>query len=236
MDNLITSKSSKNVNNDLFKSDSLKPENKFYNNSYDDNDDQNGDDQNGDDDDDNIEDDDDVEDIDDVSYNSEDEKIDLEKKEYEETFENEESDVNEILRSDRSDISEEDYSSDEDQFKKLDNSRILLQNMHKNLEYINYIEVEKLSKISRDDNNNIIDKYHMTVPILSKYEKTRVLGLRTKQINSGATPFINVDEDIIDGYTIAEKELIEKKIPFIIKRPISNNKFEYWKLEDLEIV
>ena len=41
---------------------------------------------------------------------------------------------------------------------------------------------------------------------------------------------------IIDGYIIAERELLEKKIPFIIKRPISNNKFEYWKLEDLEIV
>ena len=31
-------------------------------------------------------------------------------------------------------------------------------------------------------------------------------------------------------------ELQEKKLPFIIKRPISNNKFEYWKLEDLEII
>ena len=74
------------------------------------------------------------------------------------------------------------------------------------------------------------------MPILSKYERTRILGLRSRQINSGATPFINIEENIIDGYIIAERELIEKKIPFIIKRPISNDKFEYWRLEDLEIV
>ena len=48
--------------------------------------------------------------------------------------------------------------------------------------------------------------------------------------------FIPVDEEVIDGYIIAERELMQKKIPFIIKRPISNDKFEYWRLEDLEIV
>jgi DNA-directed RNA polymerase subunit K/omega len=129
-----------------------------------------------------------------------------------------------------------DSSDDEDNYQKLEISRYKLNDRHGNLQAINYIEVEKLSKVIRDSNNIIIDSNHTTVPILSKYEKTKILGLRTKQINSGAQPFISIDEEIIDGYTIAEKELIEKKIPFIIKRPISNNKFEYWKLEDLEIV
>ena len=145
--------------------------------------------------------------------------------------------IESIIQPDVSDVSSDDESSDEDdEFSKLDNSRHLLENTHKNLQSINYIEVEKLTKITRDENDRIIDTYHTTVPILSKYEKTKILGLRTKQINSGAIPFINVDEDIVDGYIIAEKELYQKKIPFIIKRPISNNKFEYWKLEDLEIV
>ena len=120
--------------------------------------------------------------------------------------------------------------------KKLDHSRSLLTDTHKSLQSINYIEVEQLSRVTRDENNRIIDDNHRTVPILSKYERTRILGLRSRQINSGARPFINVEENIIDGYIIAERELIEKKIPFIIKRPISNDKFEYWRLEDLEIV
>lgn len=143
------------------------------------------------------------------------------------------------LQADLSEYSDSDSDSDsgdEDEFKKLEHSRNLLADTHKNLQSINYIEVEQLSKITRDENNRIIDENHRTVPILSKYERTKILGVRTKQINSGAKPFINTEEMIIDGYTIAERELLEKKIPFIIKRPISNNKFEYWKLEDLEIV
>ena len=31
-------------------------------------------------------------------------------------------------------------------------------------------------------------------------------------------------------------ELKEKKIPFIIRRPLPDNSFEYWKLQDLELI
>jgi DNA-directed RNA polymerase subunit K/omega len=99
----------------------------------------------------------------------------------------------------------------------------------------NYMEIDELSKVIRDKNNVIIDDNHRTVPILTKYEKTKVLGQRAKQINSGNKPYINVSENIIDGYIIAELELKEKKIPFIIRRPLPNGKSEYWKIKDLEI-
>ena len=95
-------------------------------------------------------------------------------------------------------------------------------------------EVEKLAKVSRDDNNNIIDPLHRTLPYLTKYEKARVLGQRAKQIEVGAKPLVKVPENIIDGYIIAELELREKKIPFIIKRPIPGGAFEYWHIRDLE--
>ena len=69
---------------------------------------------------------------------------------------------------------------------------------------------------------------------MTKYEKTRVLGQRAKQLNSGCKPYVNVSENIIDGYLIAEIELKEKKIPFIIRRPLPNGVCEYWKFRDLE--
>ena len=97
-------------------------------------------------------------------------------------------------------------------------------------------EVAKLSKVVRDENNIIIDPLHKTIPYLTKYEKARVLGQRAKQIESGARPFVKVPENIIDGYIIAELELKEKKIPFIIKRPIPGGAFEYWNIKDLEII
>ena len=42
--------------------------------------------------------------------------------------------------------------------------------------------------------------------------------------------------DNIDNYNIAEQEIREKKLPFIIKRPMPNGGCEYWKLEDLQII
>ena len=99
----------------------------------------------------------------------------------------------------------------------------------------NYSEIQLLSQVVRDKSGMIVDPLHRTVPFLTKYEQTRIIGQRTKQLNSGSKPFIKVDENIIDGYVIALKELEQKKIPFIIRRPLPNGGSEYWKLEDLQI-
>ena len=100
----------------------------------------------------------------------------------------------------------------------------------------NFEEIKILTKIIRDKNNIIIDEFHKTLPILTKYEKTKIIGIRTKQLNNGSTPYISVDEKIIDNYVIANMEIQEKKLPFIISRPLPNKNFEYWKLQDLEIL
>tara|TARA_B100001250_G_C19638446_1_gene717103 strand:+ start:354 stop:989 length:636 start_codon:yes stop_codon:yes gene_type:complete len=100
----------------------------------------------------------------------------------------------------------------------------------------NLDEIKDLLHVIRDKNNIIIDELHKTLPILTKYEKTRILGIRIKQLNNGALPYVKVAEDLLDNFIIAERELKEKKIPFIIQRPLPNNTFEYWKLEDLEIL
>ena len=55
-----------------------------------------------------------------------------------------------------------------------------------------------------------------------------------KQIETGSKPLVKVPENIVDSYIIAELELKEKKIPFIIRRPIPSGGCEYWYLRDLE--
>ena len=100
----------------------------------------------------------------------------------------------------------------------------------------NYDEVLKMTKVVRNDSNIIVDPLHRTLPFLTKYEKARILGQRAKQIETGAKPLVKVPENIVDSYVIAELELREKKIPFIIKRPIPGGAFEYWNLKDLEII
>ena len=133
------------------------------------------------------------------------------------------------------DVDDSDDDDDNDNYQKFTNglNNNYLDYFHSESNIPNYLEIQELSKIIRDKNGNIIDKNHKTVPILTKYEKTRILGQRAKQINNGSKPYINVSENIIDGYLIAEMELKEKKIPFIIRRPLPDNTFEYWKLNDL---
>ena len=99
-----------------------------------------------------------------------------------------------------------------------------------------YQEISALCQIVRNKDGIIVDDLHKTIPAITKYEYTSVLGTRAKQINAGAKPFVEIKQDIIDGYLIAQIELKQKKIPFIIKRPLPNGGCEYWKLSDLEIL
>jgi DNA-directed RNA polymerase I, II, and III subunit RPABC2 len=100
----------------------------------------------------------------------------------------------------------------------------------------NYDEIQTLSRVVRNSAGVIVDDLHKTIPIMTKYEKTRILGQRAKQINEGAQPFIKIDSTVIDGYLIAMKELEQKKTPFIIRRPLPNGGSEYWRIQDLEIL
>ena len=97
-------------------------------------------------------------------------------------------------------------------------------------------EIYQLSHVIRNQDGNIVDDNHKTYPILSKYEKTRIIGLRVSQLNKGAKPFITLKNKILDNSLIAEKELQEKALPFIIMRPIPNSSSEYWKVSDLELI
>ena len=129
-------------------------------------------------------------------------------------------------------------SDDEDYLQKFDDNlkKKYIENNHPECLIDNLHLVESLSKITRNNQGIIIDDYHKTLPFLTKFEKTRVIGQRIQQLNNGAKPYVNVSDDIIDNNVIAELELKDKKIPFIIRRPIPNNSFEYWKLQDLELI
>jgi DNA-directed RNA polymerase subunit K/omega len=100
----------------------------------------------------------------------------------------------------------------------------------------NYEEVKALTRVSRDGRGIIIDPLHKTIPFLTKYEMTRVIGQRAKQLDSGAKAFVKVPINVVDGYQIALLELEQKKLPFIIKRPYPNGGVEYWNVGDLEVL
>ncbi len=133
---------------------------------------------------------------------------------------------------------------DEGNYEKFDNEIRFkyLKEYHPECIHNNYDEMFKKTFIKRNENGLIVDdELHRTIPFLTKYEKTKIIGLRIKQLNSGAKPFIDLKkifkrEIILDNCLIAEKELEEKRLPFIISRPINNKNIEYWNLKDLELI
>jgi len=141
-----------------------------------------------------------------------------------------------IIPNDSDDEDDDEY--DDNYLQKFDNdtTNSYIKEFHPECLQHNYDEVAKFTAVIRDSNNIIIDPLHRTLPYLTKYEKARILGQRAKQIECGAKPLVKVPENIIDGYIIAELELQQKRIPFIIRRPIPGGAFEYWNLKDLEII
>jgi DNA-directed RNA polymerase subunit K/omega len=132
----------------------------------------------------------------------------------------------------------DDDDLDEDYLQKIDKDTqsSIIKEYHPEMIVHNRDEIKTSCHIVRNSQGNIIDPLHKTLPFVTSYERARVIGERAKQIESGAKPFIEVPSNMIDGYLIALKEFENKKIPFIIQRPLPNGVSEYWRLSDLEII
>ena len=76
-------------------------------------------------------------------------------------------------------------------------------------------------------------KERITTRFLTKYEKARILGARALQISKNAPILVDIQPGEWDPLKIAEKELVERKIPFIIRRYLPDGSYEDWKVEDL---
>ena len=186
----------------------------------------------------------------DTDKNEEDDEVEEEDDEQEEDDDDdeEEDDMGKIME-DSSVIDEEEVidenveedlevSDDEEDYQKFENYSLIenLENEHPEIRSINFEEVIALTRVQRDSYGNIIDPLHTSMPFLTKYEKARIIGSRAEQLDRGAIPFVRIDENIINGRTIAMMEFEQKKIPFIIARPMPNKGVEYWKMQDLEVL
>lgn len=92
-----------------------------------------------------------------------------------------------------------------------------------------------------EDFNDIMKKYdpakNRTNNILSKYEKVKILGLRSEQLQRGADPYVEFDKSkTFNPQEIANRELVQRKIPFMIRRALPDGSHEYWRLDDMIIL
>jgi DNA-directed RNA polymerase I, II, and III subunit RPABC2 len=102
---------------------------------------------------------------------------------------------------------------------------------------IDYMETIYPKLILKEVPTIDVDENHTTYPFLTVFEKTKILGFRTNQLSQGARPYLlAVPEDITDVKEIARLELYQKKLPYILKRPLPDGTYEYWRLSDLMIL
>jgi DNA-directed RNA polymerase subunit K/omega len=135
-----------------------------------------------------------------------------------------------------------DSSDDEDWGDRLQQSGLLGDNgvpgeallfEHPEAAMANVDEVRAAAKIIRDSSGTIIDPYHTTTPIITRYEYAKVIGQRAEQIAVGGMTAIDVPHPGMSARDIAVAEYNAKAIPFIIRRPLPSGKSEYWRVSDL---
>ena len=107
-------------------------------------------------------------------------------------------------------------------------------------EYSNQIDIlENEAKLEdfRTTYDRMMDKntQRRTIPFLTKYEKARIIGKRAMQISKGSPPLVEIG-DLENPIDIAKKELMERKIPFIIRRPLPDGSYEDWRVDELRIL
>jgi DNA-directed RNA polymerase I, II, and III subunit RPABC2 len=94
----------------------------------------------------------------------------------------------------------------------------------------------EVQSVSRESVSETLEN-RKTEPYYTKYEFTTLVGTRAQQLADGAKPLVALDSFVLSSprliWEIAEKEILEKKLPFIIHRQLPNGKSEYWSATEL---
>ena len=85
-----------------------------------------------------------------------------------------------------------------------------------------YKEIEHVPEEIISKDNEVITG----PPMLTRFEKARIMGARALQLSLGAPPFITVPKDTSTSLEIAMEELNERLIPIVIRRVLPNGDYQ----------
>ena len=71
-------------------------------------------------------------------------------------------------------------------------------------------------------------------PILTRFEKARIMGARALQLSLGAPVFIEIPKNATTSLEIAMEELKQRVIPIVIKRTLPNGDYQNIPLDKFE--
>jgi len=144
--------------------------------------------------------------------------------------------INDDDINDTEELDEDDEDEDDDD----DDKKIIIDTENNNCAIDDAIEDdndffdnnESVEVPSEQGNEYLSKENRISVNRLTKYEMVRILGERTKQLTMGAKPLVKNFQHL--SYDkIAEEEFIRNIIPYKIKRPLPNGKYEIWTLDEL---
>lgn len=95
------------------------------------------------------------------------------------------------------------------------------------------------SFVSRDDVLKNMDTPRVSEPYFTKYEYTTLLSCRAQQLAEGANPLVPLTDFNTNDpkfiWKVAEREILERKLPYIVRRSLPNGNVEFWSVSELEL-
>ena len=98
----------------------------------------------------------------------------------------------------------------------------------------------EVQSISRETVQESLRNPKITLPYFYKYEQVTAIATRAQQLAEGAQPLVSIEGMVTSApdfvWKVAEKEMREKRLPFILHRRIPNGKSEYWSTTELSVM
>jgi DNA-directed RNA polymerase subunit K/omega len=98
----------------------------------------------------------------------------------------------------------------------------------------------EVQSVTRESVQEALKQERVSLPYYSKYEQVALIGTRAQQLAEGAKPLVSLDGMLTSDpkfvWNVAEKEVFERKLPFIIHRRFPDGRSEYWSAQDLSVM
>jgi DNA-directed RNA polymerase subunit K/omega len=98
----------------------------------------------------------------------------------------------------------------------------------------------EVQSVTRESVQEALKAEKTTLPYYTKYEQVALIGTRAQQLAEGAKPLVSLDGMLTSDsrfvWNVAEKEVFERKLPFIIHRRFPDGRSEYWSTQELSVM
>ena len=98
----------------------------------------------------------------------------------------------------------------------------------------------EVQSISRENVQASLKDPKTTLPYYYKYEQVLAIATRAQQLAEGAHPLVSIEGMVTSApdfvWKVAEKELYEKRLPFILHRRIPSGRSEFWSTTELNVM